>query len=545
MRGNACRSALKLMLRAACAVFLLTACLHAQEATPSQPATPSTSDTAAEVRALTTSLLELKSQLKSMNDQMIELRKEQERARAEAQELRKQLDMALARSLPGAPPTIGYDARSATPPAAPAGAAGSAAGASAAPTQEIPDRLSRLEENEQLLDAKINDQYQTKVESSSKYRLRLSGIVLMNAFVNRGRVDNQDFPQLAASDDSGIAENTFGGSFRQSQLGLEAFGPNVAGARTSADLRFDFAGGFPEAPNGVTTGIVRLRTGTIRMDWTNTSLVAGQDRLFFAPLAPTSLASLAIPALSYNGNLWSWTPQVRVEHTIHFSDNSSLVVQGGILDPLTGEVPADYYGRLPTSGESSGQPAYATHVAWRQRSFGQQWTLGFGGYYSRQNWGFGRNVDGWAATTDLSLPLGKFFGFTGEFYRGRSVGGLGGGIGQSILWNGALTDPTTVIKGLDSMGGWAQLKFKPKANLEFNGAFGQDNPFASELRQFPWAGYSYGTPLSKSHSAFANFIYQVKSDFLVSAEYRRLRTFEITNECYSANHINLSVAYMF
>ena len=545
MCGNACRSALKLTMRAGCALFFLTLSAFAQDSASPKAAPTSASDTSAEVRALTASLLELKSQLQSMNDQLIELRKEQDRARAETRELHKQLEAALAKSLPTGTSAVSYESRPTASSPAAASAIGSAAATSAVPPQEIPDRLSQIEENQQLLDAKISDQYQTKVESGSKYRVRLSGIILLNTFVNRGRVDNQDFPQLAAADDSGIAQNTFGGSLRQSQIGLEAFGPDVAGAHTSADLKFDFAGGFPDTPNGLTTGLVRLRTGVIRMDWANTSLVAGQDRLFFAPLAPTSLASLAIPALSYNGNLWSWTPQVRIEHSIHFSDNSGLLLQGGIMDAQDGALPTSDYVRIPNSGESSGQPAYATRVAWRQHSFGQQWTLGFGGYYSRQNWGSGRNVDSWTGTTDLSLPLGKYFGFTGEFYRGRAVGGLGGGIGQSILWNGPVTNPTTTIKGLDSMGGWAQLKFKPKANLEFNGAFGQDNPFASELRQFPGAGNYFGTPLSRSRSAFVNFIYQVKSDFLVSAEYRRLRTFEITNDAYVANHLNLSVAYIF
>jgi len=544
MRGDFCPLALKLLCCAAGALFLFTSCLQAQDSSPSQSASASSSDTSAEVRALIASLAGLKLQLKSMNDELVELRKEQERSRAEARELRQQLNLALAKSLPGASPAVGYEAPSPAA-AAPASPAKPVATASPAAPQEVPDRLYQLEENQQLLDAKISEQYQTKVESGSKYRLRLSGIALLSVFANRGRVDNQDFPQLAASDDSGIAQNTFGGSFRQSQLGVEAFGPDVAGAHTSADVKFDFAGGFPSNPNGVTTGIVRLRTGTVRLDWPQTSLVAGQDRLFFAPLAPTSLASLAVPALSYNGNLWSWTPQVRVEHSLHLSDASSLIFQGGILDALSGELPVSEYNRLPTSGESSGQPAYASRVAWRQNSFGQQWTLGLGGYYSRQNWGFGRSVDAWASTADLSLPLGKFFGFTGEFYRGRAVGGLGGGIGQSILWNGPLTTATTTIKGLDSMGGWAQLKFKPIPKLEFNGASGQDNPFTSELRRFPWAGYSYGTPLARNHSYFVNFIYQVKSDFLFSTEYRRLRTTEITGDSYMANHINFSVAYIF
>ena len=47
-------------------------------------------------------------------------------------------------------------------------------------------------------------------------------------------------------------------------------------------------------------GLVRLRTGTFRMDWADTSVIAGQDTLFFAPLAPTSIATLAVPALSYS-----------------------------------------------------------------------------------------------------------------------------------------------------------------------------------------------------------------------------------------------------
>src|SRR5258706_13834337 len=174
-------------------------------------------------------------------------------------------------------------------------------------------------------------------------------------------------------------------------------------------------------------GVVRMRTGTIRLDWANTSIVAGQDGLFFTPLAPTSLATLAVPALSYAGDLWAWTPQVRVEHRFVFSDTSSGSVQGGILDSLSGDFPADSFIRFPTWGELSGQTAYAARVSLSQRVFGQNLTVGFGGYYGRQNWGLGRIVNGWAGTTDVTLPLGKLFEFTGEFYRGRAGAGLGWG----------------------------------------------------------------------------------------------------------------------
>ena len=66
--------------------------------------------------------------------------------------------------------------------------------AAAAQEKSNTDRISRLEEDQQLAENKLKDQYQTKVESSSKYKLRLSGIVLFNAFTNRGFVNNQDYP---------------------------------------------------------------------------------------------------------------------------------------------------------------------------------------------------------------------------------------------------------------------------------------------------------------------------------------------------------------
>ena len=126
----------------------------------------------------------------------------------------------------------------------------------------------------------------------------------------------------------------------QSQIGLDVFGPNIAGARSSAEIRMDFYGGYPATPYGITTGLVRLRTAGLRLDWQNTSLVAGEEEPFFSPLSPTSLVSVASPALASSGNLWVWTPQVYVERRVTLSEGSSVPLQGGIMDPLTGQLPA-------------------------------------------------------------------------------------------------------------------------------------------------------------------------------------------------------------
>jgi hypothetical protein len=527
--------------------LLLLYRLFAQAQEPQQPApsSPPSAGQSADVRALGEAVRQLQSQVQALTAQLSELRAAQQRTQQGARQLRHELHA----SAPQEPSQFSAPYNSASDSSAPEASTSlsstSSPSTATATDTASSDRLAKLEEDVQFTDAKVNEQYQSKVESGSKYRLRLSGIVLLNLFANRGTVDNLDFPNFALEREAVDPAGTFGGTLRQSQLTVQAFGPEIAGSHTSADIDLDFAGGFPSSSYGVSTGLVRLRTGTIHLDWANTSLVAGQDHLFFTPLAPSSLASLATPALSYSGNLWNWTPQVRLEHRLHLSESSTLLFQGGILDSFTGELPGAEYYRTPTAGESSAQPAYATRIALTQRVFGQNLALGFGGYYGRQNWGLNRKVDGWAGTTDLTLPLGHLFEFTGEFYRGRAVGGLGGAFGYSVVMSGPLTDPTTVLQGLNSMGGWAQLKFKPLSKLEFNGAFGQENPFAVQLERFASNPAYYDTLIARNRSGFINFIYQPRSDVLFSAEYRRLRTFTTDGDSHSANLVSLSLGYVF
>ncbi len=515
-------------------------------------------DAMPDIRTLAESVRALQAQVQSLNTQVSELRMAEEHEHAEARALRNELNRANSKSVatPGPTPGATHDAYAAagvpenTAPTAMAAVAAAGPGGGLAATTSgeqggtIEERVAKLEDNLELTDAKVQEQSQTKVESGSKYRVRLSGMVLLNAFETRGAVDNLDFPEIATAPDVPGTSGAFAGSLRQSQIGIEVFGPDVAGAHTSANVKFDFAGGQADTQNGAVMGIVRLRTGTVRFDWANTSIIAGQDSLFFAPLVPTSLATIAIPALSYSGNLWIWTPQIRVEHRVALSDDSSLLLQAGILDSLTGDYP-NPEDRVPSEGEQSGQPGYAARVAWSHHAFGRDLTVGLGGYYERQNWGFGRSVDAWTGTMDVTVPLGKYFDFTGEFYRGRGIGGFGGGVGQSVVLSGPEMDPATTIRGLNSLGGWVQLKYKPRANFEVNFALGDDNPFAGQLRNNPATEAYYGALLSRNFTPFVNFIYHVRSNVLFSAEYRRLQTYNLDSNTDTANQIGLSVGYIF
>jgi hypothetical protein len=500
-----------------------------QEQAQARPQESSHADTLREVQK---EMQDLRTVLKETREEASQSRREVEDLRNELQQAKEQLEL-LRKGLDAAR----QDAAStpdirATQPKGPSGST-------------VEERVGKLVEDQQLLKSEVNDQSQTKVESAGKYRVRLSGIALLNVFSNRGKVDNEDVPSLALSRGPLDPSGDFGATVRQTELGLEVFGPELAGAQTSGQVQFDFFGGFPQTANGATTGIVRMRTANFRLDWSHTSVVMGQDAPFFSPLSPTTVASLGTPSFAYAGNLWTWTPQIHVERRIAVGDDSGIRVEGGILDPLSGEPPDFQFYRTPQPGESSRQPAYATRLAWEGQSFHQPISLGIGGYYSRQQYGLNRNVDAWAGTADWSVPVGPLFSLTGEFYRGQALGGLGGGLGRSAVFSGPLADPKSAVAGLDTEGGWGQLKFRPSEKIEFNAAYGQDNPFARDIRRFPSAqGYLYAT-LARNQSEFFNAIYRPRSDLLFSIEYRKIKTRDIAGNLKSADHINLGAGILF
>jgi outer membrane murein-binding lipoprotein Lpp len=525
------------VMTAAAFVFLMGGCM-AQQNTP----TPAS-------EAIDTSVRDLAAQVRELRALVEQMRSENAESRAEMQELRHELQdtRKLLAPLTSTTTNAGSAAES-VQSGENSGAAGNptvvAGSASQAPIG-LGDRLQRLEESTQLLNSKVDEQYQTKVETAAKYRARLSGIVLMNAFRNVGGSDDLDIPDYAQPQAPGASQASFGATLRQTEIGLEIFGPTVAGAKSSANVQFDFAGGFPSTPNGVNFGLVRMQTASVRLDWEHTSLIGGQDSLFISPLSPTSFASLATPAFAYAGNLWGWTPQLRVEHRFDLSDQQTLTFQGGILDNLDWQPPTSQFYRSAQAGEASGQPAYAMRTAWSRPAFEHPLSFAVAGYYGRQNWSFGRSVDAWAGMTDWQIPILRRLGLSGEFYRGRGVGGLGGAIGQSALYGGNSAYSTTSIRGFDSAGGWTQLKFQLTNKLELNGTFAEDDAFASDVRGFATDANNFGPILGRNRGGLGNLVYRPRSDLLLSAEFRRLHTFPIYDSPSITNQVNLAMGILF
>lgn len=403
------------------------------------------------------------------------------------------------------------------------------------------DAVARAAQDQELLAAKIEDQEQTKVESGSKYHARLSGMALFNVGTSIGAVDSLDLPAVATSRIAGDSGGAFFAGVRQSFLNLAVFGPSVAGAHTSGSVSFDFFGGFPAATDGLASAHGRLRTATLAFDWQNSSIFVGQDVPFFSPQSPSSLSSVAYPALASAGNLWAWTPQIRAEHRFSFGSQSQFVLQAGVLDPLTGEQPASEYVRLPTAGERSRQPAQAARVAWQQTG-DRAAVIGAGAYHSSQNWGYDRRVDGWVATGDWHLPIGAHAVMSGEIYRGRAIAGLGGGAAPSVLFSGMSAYPASVVMPLSSRGGWAQFNVTPTPRLDVNFAYGLDRAFRPGISALAGAN---GAIVTENASGFVNAVYRARSNVVFSLEVRHLWTTRLDSSVQRATHISFISGIIF
>jgi hypothetical protein len=404
-----------------------------------------------------------------------------------------------------------------------------------------PEKLTEVEDPA-LLRAQMDEQQQTKVESASKYRVKLSGLILMNAFSNRGAVDLEDIPGRAF--DSRFS-GSIGATLRQTVLGLQVIGPEVAGARASGSISVDFAGGFPRRPYGITAGILRMREAKFNLDWKNDSLMIGQETPAVSPLSPTSYATVAEPAFSWAGNLWVWTPQVIYEHRVRTSDSSYFSFGGGLALPLTEEEPPTAQSTAPGPGELSRRPAFEAIAEWRSTRKGEPLRIGLGGYLSRYKFDFGRHANGWAGTAFWEVPITSYLQWSGEAFRGEAIGGLAGAVWQTEIYNGNPDLPTSVLRPLNAVGGWTQLKVKPVTKLEFNVAAGQDNVLAFDLRWAPHLVGEYETVFARNRAAFVNTIYRPKSNLLFSVEYRKIWTYSYTGVGNRADQVNVAAGVSF
>ena len=401
--------------------------------------------------------------------------------------------------------------------------------------------LSELRERQDMAESQIATHEATKVETESKYPLKVTGLVLLNGFVNTKRVDIPPDPTYALS-----GSGSTGLSMRQTVLGFDARGPHVAGATSHADLRIDFFGSGGNQDGYSAGGILRLRTAHASLKWSNTEVFAELDRSVIAPNEASSLVAIAQPEFAWSGDLWAWNPQVGLKHSIRLSDASHLSMQLGLIDSGDPRLPnATTATTSSTLAERSRWPGTEARIAIGNGTQKEGSEFGIGGYFSPHRTSDDSRFNAWAATADARIRLGDHLQFLGSAYRGMAIGGLGAGgyVDYFYQYRGANTE---TLRPLDTVGGWTQLKIQPQEKIELNGGFGIDNPFAKEIRssQAP-AGISGYTGIARNRQVFANIIYTPSSYLLLSLEYRRLWSSYAAGSTYFSDAIGLGAGYRF
>ena len=418
--------------------------------------------------------------------------------------------------------------------------------------EELAAAVQEIRERQALQESQIATHDQAKVESDSKYPVKVTGLLLMNAFINTAGVDMPATPTVAIGGPGSV-----GATVRQTVLGVDARGPHLIGASSFGDLRIDFASsasynssaaGYFEYSNASST-YLRLRTVHAGLEWSKTQAFFSLDRPILSPETPTSLTAIAEPALAWSGNLWVWNPQAVFSQNIGAVGARNLQLQVALIDPGDAPLSPTYVSQAampPNSVEQSSRPGVEARIALlgaEQRN--DRSHIGAGGYFARHRTALGRNFDSWAATMDARLMLPAGLQLTGSLYRGLGLGGLGGGAYKDFAYKANPNTGGYFFKALDDMGGWAQLKEKVNQRLEFNGAYGMDNVFSGQMRRYNISGGTMYQNLTINRTFTANMIFTPSAYLLFSLEYRHLGSSPISSPSSESNIIGLGAGYKF
>jgi hypothetical protein len=425
---------------------------------------------------------------------------------------------------------------------------------------QLQSAVQDIQDRQAMQESQIATQEQTKIESESKYPVKITGLLLFNGFVNTRAVDVPATPVLALP-----GYGSTGASVRQTVLGIDARGPNLFGARSFADLRVDFDGTIP--PNATTTAnattysgpysanstFLRLRTAHAGLQWPRTEAYFSLDRPIFNPDTPTSLTAIAEPALAWSGNLWTWNPQLGIKQDVPLSASHDLQLEAALVDvgdaPLTPISSASETLPVtpPTDAEQSRWPGLEAHLALVGAGMNaeQGFHVGLGGYFSPHRSYMGHEFDAWAGTVDTRLLLPAHLELTGSAYRGLALGGLGAGAFKDFEYSSDTATGPYYVHPLEDVGGWAQLKEKFNERVELNGAYGIDNAFGEEVLRHSVATGTLYQNLARNQTYTGNVIYKPTAYLLFSLEYRHLQSSPELGAAAASEVIGLGAGFKF
>jgi hypothetical protein len=395
---------------------------------------------------------------------------------------------------------------------------GSSARVNANQQQPAPQVVQVTPEAIEMLKTQIAEQAQAKVESSSRFPVKVSGTILANTFANSGEANWLENPNLVAGPlAAGRPEGSASATARQSRIGLETSGITFGSWQASGTIIADFLGGVPNFQTGTIMGLPRLLYAFGRIQNDRTAIEVGQDVMILAPRDPTSLAALSFPLLFRSGNLYLRAPQARVEQKL----GSDWTVVMGIVAPIAGDGPTAYEFAPPAgAGERSKRPAVQGRVGFARgdKDTAHEFAAGLSGHYGWRRPAT-QLIESWAVAVDFNARAGRV-GAAGELFLAENAEPFGGGISQAGR----------------ASGGWAEGRLRVTPRSMVTTGFGLDRPKDAVGRLLR----------SDNRSVFGSVIFDITPEVATSVEYRWLRTrLGLVPASRENHHVNAVLAVRF
>jgi hypothetical protein len=392
-----------------------------------------------------------------------------------------------------------------------------AAAPAGAPAEQGP---TPVEERVAVQEHRIEELDQSKVGAEHRLPVELTGMFLFNGFMN-GRYSGGNSNPVVASSVAGPSTN--GATLEQSIIGFRFNGPEIlGGAKTQGTLLLDLYAGTGTALNQ----LVRLRVATLDLAWKNTTLTVGQDKPILAPRDPDSLAQVGVSPLTAAGNLWLWSPQIRVEQRFALGERSGFKARAGVYQTNEdwNQTPAVYAHSLPPA-----RPGWEGRLEWWGESDGRRFEIAPGFHASDSHVG-GFSIPSRIFTVDWLLRPWQSVDFTGEYFQGENTGVIGG-LSQGISFAEYHHPHAT-----RAAGGWGQLTFRATPRISFHLYGGEEQDRRSDLT---------GNAIGKNLTYAANVMYRLGSNVVTSFEFSQVRTTYLQSGTRLNPHYDLALAYLF
>jgi hypothetical protein len=392
-----------------------------------------------------------------------------------------------------------------------------------APTaaQAAAPETAPLDERVAVVEQRTADLQQSKVESSQKLPLSITGMFLFNAFLNGKASAGIEYPTAASRTTSDMVG---GASLAQTVLGLKYQGPHIfGGGQVSGSLFMDFFGGTNQSLNH----LLRIRVASLEINWKNQTFMVGQDKPIISPREPNSLAQVGFSPLTANGNLWLWQPQARFEQRFSLGEQTGLRAQVGVYETR------ENYLNAPVEYDASmGAPRPGMEgrfELWHDFGGGRRVELAPGFHTSSSHVGE-RSVPSNIFSFDWLIRPWSRVDFTGMFFQGENVSTVGG------LQQGIDFGPRGYLRPVHAVGGWGQVAYRITERLSFNVYGGEEDDRNSDL--------VFGS-IGRNMQYAGNIIYRLGPNVLVGLEASQVRTTYLGPGLQLNNHYDVALAYLF